>query len=90
MNAPKVAPEHIDDLMKQVSFITIVPPGSTSTFVHAYFMKRFFLATGHSACVSPENFNEETGRKIALGKAMQAARDKLWELEGWALFRSQE
>jgi hypothetical protein len=90
LTAPRVTAAQIDEMMKSISYVTVVPAGSTSTFVHAYYKKRFFLASGHSACVSPENFNEEIGRKIALAKAMDAARDKLWELEGWALFRSQE
>jgi hypothetical protein len=86
--APRVAAAHIEDMMSKVSYITIVPPGSTSTFVHSYFEKRFHLATGHSGCVSPENFRAEIGRKVAMDKCIELTRDKLWELEGWALFRS--
>lgn len=40
-----------------------------------------FIVTGESACVSPENFNAEIGRKIARQNAM----DKVWPLMGYAL-----
>ena len=37
--------------------------------------------SGESACASPENFNEEIGRKIA----KENARGKIWALEGYLL-----
>jgi len=40
-----------------------------------------FTVTGESACASPENFNEELGRKIARQNAIQ----KMWPLMGYAL-----
>lgn len=40
-----------------------------------------FTVTGESACASPENFNEEIGRKIAYENAI----DKVWLLEGYVL-----
>ena len=40
-----------------------------------------FTVTGESACASPENFNEEIGRKIAYENAI----DKVWLLEGYLL-----
>jgi hypothetical protein len=86
LNAPRVTKDRIDALMSCVTFYTVVPEGTTSTFAHAYLDGRFLLATGHSACVSLENFNAELGEKIALEKAEAAARDKLWELEGYRLY----
>ena len=44
-------------------------------------LKNGFTVTGESACASPENFNEEIGRKIARDQA----RDKIWLLEGYLL-----
>lgn len=44
-------------------------------------LKNGFTVTGESACASPENFNEELGRKIARQKAME----KIWPLEGYLL-----
>lgn len=40
-----------------------------------------FTVTGESACVSPENFDAEIGKKIAF----QNAREKIWLLEGYLL-----
>ena len=86
LTAPRITPDVIDALMDRVTYYVTIPEGTTSTFAHAYLDGRFYLATGHSACVSPENFNAEIGEKIALGKAEAAARDKLWELEGYRLY----
>ena len=44
-------------------------------------LKNGFTVTGESACASPENFNEEIGKKIAY----ENARDKIWQLEGYLL-----
>lgn len=44
-------------------------------------LKNGFTVTGESACVSPENFDAELGRKIARQKAV----DKIWMLEGYLL-----
>lgn len=85
LNAPRVTPEQINLLMAQVSYQYFVC--GTSTFCHAYLNDKFFLATGHSACVSPENFDEGIGRKIAFDNAALATRNKLWELEGYRLFQ---
>ena len=86
LNAPRITPGHINDLMGRVIFNIVVPEGTTSTFAHAYLDGKFYLATGHSACVSPENFDAEIGQKIAMNKAEAMAKDKLWELEGYLLY----
>ena len=44
-------------------------------------LKNGFTVTGESACASPENFNAETGRKIA----RQNAEQKIWSLMGYEL-----
>ncbi|EOE5511953.1 Gp49 family protein [Enterobacter sp. ESY66] len=44
-------------------------------------LKNGFTVTGESACASPENFDEEIGRKIA----RQNAVNKIWMLEGYLL-----
>ena len=88
LNAPRVTPERIAELMARVEIRITGMNGVTSTFAHAFLDGKFFLATGHSACVSPENFDLEVGAKIARANAERAARDKLWELEGYALYRA--
>ncbi|WP_228029098.1 Gp49 family protein, partial [Leptospira borgpetersenii] len=44
-------------------------------------LKNGFTVTGESACASPENFDEEIGRKIS----RQNAVNKIWLLEGYLL-----
>ena len=44
-------------------------------------LKNGFTVTGESACASPENFDAEIGRKIALENAKQ----KIWPLMGYQL-----
>lgn len=44
-------------------------------------LRNGYTVTGESACVSPENFDAEIGRKIARENAVQ----KIWGLEGYAL-----
>lgn len=87
--APRVTPDRINNLMARVSYVSHVPEGTTSTFVHAFLdyngPRKFLLATGHSACVSPENFDSKIGFDIAKKDAEAAARRSLWRLEGYAL-----
>ena len=44
-------------------------------------LKNGFTVTGESACVSPENFDAEIGRKVARQNAVQ----KIWALLGFSL-----
>ena len=44
-------------------------------------LRNGFTVTGESACASPENFDDEIGRKIARQNAVQ----KVWPLMGYAL-----
>ncbi|WP_180125641.1 Gp49 family protein [Rhodoferax sp. BLA1] len=83
LTAPRVTPAQIEDLVMHVVFV--YASHGTSTFCHAFLDGNFYLASGHSACVSAENFNAELGQKIALENVQKPMRDKLWELEGYAL-----
>lgn len=55
-------------------------PGTTMT-VCCLTLKNGYAVTGESACVSPENFDEATGRHLAYGAAVR----KVWDLEGYLL-----
>ena len=87
LTAPRVTAEQIQVLMDKLTWRYEHAEGSTSTFAHAY-LGSFYLVTGHSACVSPENFNAALGVKYAREQAEGKARDKLWELEGYKLWAS--
>lgn len=60
--------ETIPESLKRLTFCVLV-------------LRNGFTVTGESACVSAENFDAETGRKIAREKAVE----KLWLLLGWRL-----
>lgn len=84
-----VGKAHIAELMSRVTYICPNRIGNlTSTFVHAFLDGKFYLGTGHSACVDPVNYDHKRGRNIAFSHAREAAEDKLWELEGYALFKN--
>lgn len=85
LNAPRVTPGQIEALMQKVSYHVHVVDGTTTTIAVAIMDNDFTLATGLSACASPENFDEELGRKIAIDDAATKARNELWKLEGYRL-----
>lgn len=85
LTAARVTKDHIDALMARVSFVGGRVDQTTSTIVHAFLDGSFLLASGHSACVSAENFNAELGFNMARSQAEAKARDQLWLLEGYAL-----
>lgn len=78
LNAPRLSPEMIDAAIFSEQYHVF--PGTTLT-VCALTLRNGFVVTGESAAASPENFNEEIGRKIARGNA----REKIWAFEGYLL-----
>lgn len=78
LNAPRLSPELIDSVIVGEDYHVF--PGTTLT-VCCLKLKNGFTVTGESASVSAANFDAELGRKIARSHA----RDKIWQLEGYAL-----
>jgi hypothetical protein len=78
LNAPRLTPDHIDSVIVNERYWQ---PADTTLTVCALELKNGTQVTGESACVSPENFDVEIGRKIA----RQNAREKIWALEGYLL-----
>lgn len=76
--APRLTPDDIDSLITATWFRVV--EGTTTMFC-CLKLKNGFTVTGESACVSPENFNEEIGREVAYTNA----REKIWQLEGYLL-----
>lgn len=81
--APRVTPDKINALIARLSHSFHVQ--ETSTFCYGFLDGEFLIASGHSACVSKENFDHAIGRKIALADMLAQANKKFWELEGYAL-----
>ena len=88
LEAPRVTLDQIKEMMKRVQYVFEQPEFTTSTFAHAFLDGDFYLATGHTACISKENFDPSLGIKYAQEEAAQKAQDKLWELEGYNLYRN--
>lgn len=85
----RVTLDQINALKARVHYVTeLRPNGTTSTFVHAYLDGTFYLASGHSACVDPANFCPIKGENFAMKDAETKLTNKLWELEGYALYKS--
>jgi hypothetical protein len=78
LNAPRLTPPMIDAVIVGEDYHVFL--GTTMT-VCALKLKNGFVVIGESAAASPENFNEEIGRKIA----RENARNKIWALEGYLL-----
>ncbi len=78
LNAPRLTPDYIDGVIVKEDYHIF--PGTTF-MVCLLTLKNGFTVSGESACASPENFNEEIGRKIA----RENARNKIWMLEGYLL-----
>jgi hypothetical protein len=76
--APRLTPAHIDAQIAAEAFHVF--PGTTLT-VCALTLRNGFQVVGESAAASPENFDEEIGRKISRDNA----RNKIWALEGYLL-----
>lgn len=75
--APSVTEDRINEVIASVDYFKL----TDTLTVCVLKLVNGFSVTGESACVSPENYNEETGRD----KAFANARDKIWELEGYLL-----
>ena len=78
LNAPRLTRADIEGWIAGEAYYVF--PGTTLT-VAALTLRNGFIVTGESAAASPENFNEEIGRKIARANA----RDKIWPLAGFLL-----
>lgn len=78
LNAPRLNPRMIDETI--VSEQYHVFPGTTMT-VCALTLRNGYIVVGESAAASPENFDQDIGRKIA----RENARNKIWALEGYLL-----
>ena len=78
LNAPRITPEHIDSVISRARYMVIE---DTQMTICAVVLNNGFSVVGMSACASPENFDAELGRKIAL----KDAKDKIWPLEAYLL-----
>lgn len=78
LNAPRITPKDIDSKILGADYHRF---NGTTVTICCLYLANGFTVTGESACASPENFDEEIGRKIA----RENAREKIWQLEGYLL-----
>ena len=78
LTAERITPNQISGLCMRDQYY-VFP--DTQTTVCCITLFNGFTVTGESACASPENFDEELGRKIAFDNA----KNKIWLLEGYLL-----
>jgi hypothetical protein len=76
-SAPSVTEDRINEVIASVDYFKL----TDTLTVCVLKLVNGFSVTGESACVSPENFNEQTGRDYAFANA----REKIWALEGYLL-----
>ena len=78
LTAPRLTPHDIESTISGERYHVL--PGTTVT-VCLLTLRNGYTVVGESACASPENFDEELGRKIARDNA----RNRIWQLEGYLL-----
>lgn len=72
-----ITKEHLQSIIKDVDYTRM----GEKTTICLITLKNNYEVVGSSACVDPENFDEQVGRDIAFDKAFE----KLWLLEGYIL-----
>lgn len=78
LSAPRLSPAFVDATILTEQYYIF--PGTVMT-VCCLTLQNGYNIVGTSAPASPENFNEEIGRKIAKDNA----RNQIWALEGYLL-----
>ncbi len=78
MSHPKVT---LNDIERKIVKEEYHRFANTTLTVCVLTLKNGTTITGESACVSPENFDEQLGRKFAREKAVE----KIWALKGYLL-----
>ena len=82
MSKITITKDKINRLMDNAKFETMTVFGKCTIVVAQ--LENGFILTESSACVDPANYDEEMGKRICKDKI----RDRLWELEGYALQKS--
>ena len=79
VEAPRITQEYIDEIMEEAEF-EVYTTFNKCTVVSCR-LPNGFVITESSACVSPENYDEEIGFSICYDKIV----NKVWELEAYLL-----
>lgn len=81
----KVCPSYITQLVQSLTFKFERVGDTNVTGCWAFLPNGFQVGYGESACVDPNNFDFELGKKYAKERCIANSQNKLWELEGYLL-----
>ena len=84
----KVTKGQIDDLLSQVVVQTKTFDTPTPHVLATAWLDTFQLGTSISKAVDPNNFDEELGIEYSTKDVLKIAENKLWELEGYHLYKT--
>ena len=84
----KVTKEFIDSLLNEVVVHTITCSTPTPHVLATAWLDTFQLGTAISKAVDPANFNEDLGIEYSTKDVLKLAENKLWELEGYHLYKT--
>ena len=84
----KVTKSQIDSLLSQVVVQTKTFDTPTPHVLATAWLDTFQLGTAISKAVDPNNFDEELGVQYSTKDVLQVAENKLWELEGYHLYKT--
>ena len=84
----KVTKGQIDDLLSQVVVHTTTCSVPTPHVLATAWLDTFQLGTAISKAVDPNNFDEELGIEYSTKDVLKIAENKLWELEGYHLYKT--
>lgn len=84
----KVTKSQIDSLLSQVVVQTKTFDTPTPHVLATAWLDTFQLGTAVSKAVDPNNFDEELGVQYSTKDVLQVAENKLWELEGYHLYKT--
>ena len=84
----KVTKGQIDDLLSQVVVQTKTFDIPTPHVLATAWLDTFQLGTAISKAVDPANFNEDLGIEYSTKDVLKIAENKLWELEGYHLYKT--
>lgn len=89
LTVPKITPAQIAELMKRVT-VHYTHGEEPTAYVRAdaWLDDSFHLAAAISKAVNPANFDRQLGVEYSAKDALAAAEEKLWELEGYNLYRN--
>lgn len=81
----KVNKKHVENIVKSLTYKFERVGDTTITACWAFMSNGFQVGYGESACVDPNNFDFELGKKYAKEQCVFNAENKIWELEGYLL-----